>query len=468
MIKLICICYLERRRESFLEAIEKLFHLEEHGTNVKTEIIAGITTFLAMAYILAVNPSILGNVMDANGVFVATALASALATFLMAFLANYPIALSAGLGLNAYFAFTVCLSELKDVPDPWTIALTAVFVEGIIFILMSFFKFREAIVNGIPQNLKFGITAGIGLFITIIGMKGAGIVIADESTLLGLGSFSSPEVVLCLIGLMIIVILQHYQITGAIMIGILGTWALGMIAQLTGWYEGLSLFPSFADGLHLDGIKNTAFHLNFSWAGSHIIQFVAIVFSFLFVDLFDTVGTVVGVADKANLLNKDGTLPRAGRVLMSDAVGTTIGALLGTSTVTSFVESSAGVAAGGRTGLTSATTGTLFLLALFLAPIFLAIPTFATSAALIYVGMLMMSSVTKMKFEGDAADAIGGFLAIAAMPLTYSIANGIMFGVMSWVIVKVCCGKVKDVSPIMWVIFVLFALRILTLVTNFM
>ena len=451
-----------------MEAIEKLFHLEEHGTNVKTEIIAGITTFLAMAYILAVNPSILGNVMDANGVFVATALASALATFLMAFLANYPIALSAGLGLNAYFAFTVCLSELKDVPDPWTIALTAVFVEGIIFILMSFFKFREAIVNGIPQNLKFGITAGIGLFITIIGMKGAGIVIADESTLLGLGSFSSPEVVLCLIGLMIIVILQHYQITGAIMIGILGTWALGMIAQLTGWYDGLSMFPSFADGLHLDGIKNTAFHLNFSWAGQHIIQFVAIVFSFLFVDLFDTVGTVVGVADKANLLNEDGTLPRAGRVLMSDAVGTTVGALLGTSTVTSFVESSAGVAAGGRTGLTSATTGTLFLLALFLAPIFLAIPTFATSAALIYVGMLMMSSVTKMKFEGDAADAIGGFLAIAAMPLTYSIANGIMFGVMSWVIVKVCCGKVKDVSPIMWVIFVLFALRILTLVTNFM
>ncbi|MBR5753875.1 MAG: NCS2 family permease, partial [Clostridia bacterium] len=389
--------------------MEKLFHLEEHGTNVKTEIIAGITTFLAMAYILAVNPSILGNVMDANGVFVATALASALATFLMAFLANYPIALSAGLGLNAYFAFTVCLSELKDVPDPWTIALTAVFVEGIIFILMSFFKFREAIVNGIPQNLKFGITAGIGLFITIIGMKGAGIVIADESTLLGLGSFSSPEVVLCLIGLMIIVILQHYQITGAIMIGILGTWALGMIAQLTGWYDGLSMFPSFADGLHLDGIKNTAFHLNFSWAGQHIIQFVAIVFSFLFVDLFDTVGTVVGVADKANLLNEDGTLPRAGRVLMSDAVGTTVGALLGTSTVTSFVESSAGVAAGGRTGLTSATTGTLFLLALFLAPIFLAIPTFATSAALIYVGMLMMSSVTKMKFEGDAADAIGGF-----------------------------------------------------------
>lgn len=451
-----------------METLEKLFHLSEHGTNVKTEIIAGITTFLAMAYILAVNPSILGEVMDANGVFVATALASALATFLMAFVANYPIALSAGLGLNAYFAYTVCLSELKDVPNPWTIALTAVFCEGIIFILMSFFKFREQIVNGIPQNLKYGITAGIGLFITIIGMKGAGIVVADDSTLLGLGSFSNPEVVLCLIGLILIVVLTHYQITGAILIGILGTWALGMIAQLTGWYDGLSLFPDFSGGLHLDGIKNTAFHLNFAWAGSHIFQFIAIIFSFLFVDLFDTVGTVVGVADKAGLLNKDGTLPRAGRVLMADAVGTTAGALLGTSTVTSFVESSAGVAAGGKTGLTSATTGTMFLLALFLSPVFLAIPGFATSAALIYVGMLMMSSVTKMKFDGDAADAIGGFLAVAAMPLTYSIANGIMFGIMSWVLVKVCTGKAKDVSGIMWVIFVLFALRILSLVTNFM
>ncbi len=451
-----------------METLERFFQLKERGTDVKTEVVAGLTTFLAMAYILAVNPSILGNVMDANGVFVATALASALATFLMAFVANYPIALSAGLGLNAYFAFTVCLGELKDVPDPWTIALTAVFVEGLIFILMSFFKFREKIVNGIPQNLKLGITAGIGLFITIIALKGAGIVIADESTLLGLGSFSSPEVVLCLVGFLIIAVLTHYEITGAIMIGILITWALGMIAQLTGWYEGLSLFPSFADGLHLGAIKNTAFHLNFSWAGQHIVEFLAIVLSFLYVDLFDTVGTVVGVADKAGLLDKDGNLPRAGAVLMSDAVGTAAGALLGTSTVTSFVESSAGVAAGGKTGLTSATTGSMFLIALFLGPIFLAIPTFATSAALLYVGMLMMSSVTKMKFDGDIADSIGGFMAVAMMPLTYSIANGIMFGVMSWVIVKTCTGKAKDVSPIMWVIFVLFALRILTLITNFM
>ena len=454
--------------DTFNDTLERLFQLKERGTTVRTEIVAGLTTFLAMAYILAVNPSILGNVMDANGVFVATALASALATFLMAFIANYPIALSAGLGLNAYFAFTVCLGELKDVPDPWTIALTAVFVEGLIFILMSFFKFREKIVNGIPQNLKLGITAGIGLFITIIALKGAGIVIADESTLLGLGSFSSPEVVLCLVGFVVIAVLTHFEITGAILIGILITWALGMIAQLAGWYEGLSLFPTFAEGLHLDAIKNTAFHLNFSWAGQHLVEFLAIVLSFLYVDLFDTVGTVVGVADQAGLLDKDGNLPRAGAVLMSDAIGTTAGALLGTSTVTSFVESSAGVAAGGKTGLTSATTGTMFLVALFLGPIFLAIPTFATSAALLYVGMLMMSSVTKMKFDGDIADSVGGFMAIAMMPLTYSIANGIMFGIMSWVIIKVCTGKAKDVSPIMWVIFVLFALRILTLVTNFM
>ena len=291
--------------DTFNDTLERLFQLKERGTTVRTEIVAGLTTFLAMAYILAVNPSILGNVMDANGVFVATALASALATFLMAFIANYPIALSAGLGLNAYFAFTVCLGELKDVPDPWTIALTAVFVEGCIFILMSFFKFREKIVNGIPQNLKLGITAGIGLFITIIALKGAGIVVADESTLLGLGSFASPEVVLCLVGFIVIAVLTHYEITGAILIGILITWALGMIAQLTGWYEGLSLFPTFSEGLHLDAIKNTAFHLNFSWAGQHIVEFLAIVLSFLYVDLFDTVGTVVGVADQAGLLDKD-------------------------------------------------------------------------------------------------------------------------------------------------------------------
>ncbi len=446
---------------------EKWFKLSERGTTVKTEVIAGTTTFLAMAYILAVNPSILGAVMDANGVFVATAIASAFATFIMAFYANYPIALSAGLGLNAYFAYTVCLGDLQGEAEPFTIALTAVLVEGLIFILLSFFKFREAIVNGIPQNLKYGITAGIGLFIALIGLKGAGIVIPDESTLLALGDFKSPDVVLALVGFILIVVLAHYQVKGAVLIGILATWVLGICAQLTGWYTGISLLPDFSGGLHLGAIANTAFHFNFGWAASHIIQFIAIVFSFLFVDLFDTVGTVVGVADKAGLLDEDGKLPDAGKILMADAVGTIAGSALGTSTITSFVESSAGVAEGGKTGLTAFTTGCWFLIALVLSPVFLAIPSFATTPALVYVGMLMISSISKMNFEGDLADTAGGFMAIIMMPMTYSIANGIMFGMLTWVIVKVCEGKRKDVSPIMWVIFVLFALRIVTLITNF-
>ncbi len=453
--------------------LEKCFKLKEHGTDAKTEIIAGITTFLAMAYILAVNPNILGTVMNANGVFLATAISSAIATFIMAFLANYPIALSAGMGLNAYFAFTVCLGELSDVENPFTIALTAVLVEGIIFIFLSLFKFREAIINGIPQNLKYGITVGIGLFIALIGLVGAKIVVADPSTTVALGNFGTPEVALALIGFLIIVALSHYKIKGAVLIGIIATWVLGMGAQVIGWYQvnpeaGVySLFPSFANGLNLGGLSETAFKFNFSWVGSHLIQFIAIVFSFLFVDLFDTVGTVVGVADKAGLLDKDGTLPRAGKVFMADAIGTTVGACLGTSTVTSFVESSAGVAEGGKTGLTSLTTGILFLVAIVLSPIFLAIPSFATAPALVYVGMLMVSSATKIKFDGDVADIASAYMAILMMPLTYSIANGIMFGVVSWVLLKVLTKKAKDVNPVMWVVFLLFALRIIALITNF-
>lgn len=453
--------------------LEKCFKLKEHGTDAKTEIIAGITTFLAMAYILAVNPNILGNVMNANGVFLATAISSAIATFIMAFLANYPIALSAGMGLNAYFAFTVCLGELSDVENPFTIALTAVLVEGIIFIFLSLFKFREAIINGIPQNLKYGITVGIGLFIALIGLVGAKIVVADPSTTVALGNFGTPEVALALIGFLIIVALSHYKIKGAVLIGIIATWVLGMGAQVIGWYQvdpeaGVySLFPSFANGLNLGGLSETAFKFNFSWVGSHLIQFIAIVFSFLFVDLFDTVGTVVGVADKAGLLDKDGTLPRAGKVFLADAIGTTVGACLGTSTVTSFVESSAGVAEGGKTGLTSLTTGILFLVAIVLSPIFLAIPSFATAPALVYVGMLMVSSATKIKFDGDVADIASAYMAILMMPLTYSIANGIMFGVVSWVLLKVLTKKAKDVNPVMWVVFLLFALRIIALITNF-
>lgn len=453
--------------------LERVFHLSENGTTVKREVIAGITTFLTMAYILAVNPNILGAVMDRGGVFVATAIASAIATFIMAFLANYPIALSAGLGLNAYFAYTVCLDELGGREDAFTIALTAVLVEGIIFIILSIFRAREQIINGIPANLKNGISAGIGLFVAFIGLQNANIVVKNDSTKVGLGSFADPAMALALIGFVLILVLVHFRVTGAVLVGILLTWVMGMIAEKIGWYvpdpdAGIySVFPNFSQGLQLSGIASTAFKFNFKWAGEHLIHFIAIMFSFLYVDLFDTVGTVVGVADKAGLLDKEGKLPRVGRVLMADAIGTTAGACLGTSTITSFVESSAGVAAGGRTGLTALTTGFMFLLSLLLSPVFLAIPGFATAPALLYVGMLMISSAKKIDYEGDIADVAGAYMAMLMMPLAYSIATGIMFAILVWVILKVVEGKAKDISPVMWVVFALFAARIVTLVTNF-
>ena len=453
--------------------MEKIFKLKEHGTTVRTEVVAGLTTFLTMAYILAVNPNILGTVMDRSGVFVATAIASAIATFIMGFWANYPIALSAGLGLNAYFAYTVCLGELGGADNAFQIALTAVLVEGIIFIILSIFKVREQIINGIPKNLKNGISAGIGLFVAFIGLQNANIIVASDSTIVGLGNFGSPQVALALIGFLIILILEHYHVKGSVLIGIIITWIFGMFAELGGWYvvdveNGIySVFPDFSSGLQLGGIANTAFKFDFAWVGQHFVQFVAICFSFLYVDLFDTVGTVVGVADKAGLLDENGNLPRVGRVLMSDAIGTCVGACLGTSTITSFVESSAGVAAGGRTGLTAVVTGCMFLLSLVLSPIFLAIPSFATAPALIYVGMLMVSSVKKIEFDGDIADTAAAYMAMLMMPLAYSIATGIMFGIMTWVIIKVFEGKAKDVSPVMWVVFVLFCLRVVSLVTGF-
>ena len=338
---------------------------------------------------------------------------------------------------------------------------------------MSLFKVREQIINGIPANLKNGISAGIGLFVAFIGLQNANIVVANDSTKVGLGDFSKPDVALALIGFIIILILVHYNVKGSVLIGIIVTWVLGMIAQAAGWYvvdvdAGVySVFPNFSAGLQLGGIANTAFKFNFAWAGQHLIQFIAIMFSFLYVDLFDTVGTVVGVADKAGLLDEDGNLPRVGRVLMSDAIGTVAGACLGTSTITSFVESSAGVAAGGRTGLTAVTTGVMFILSLFLSPIFLAIPSFATAPVLLYVGMLMISSAKKIEFDGDIADTAAAYMAMLMMPLAYSIATGIMFGILSWVILKVFEKKAKDVSPVMWVVFVLFCLRIVSLVTNF-
>lgn len=452
--------------------MEKLFKLKDHNTTVKTEVMAGITTFLTMAYILAVNPNLLSaSGMDSGAVFTATALASALATFIMAFWANYPIALSAGMGLNADFAFTVCLGDLQGVDDPWKVALAAVLVEGIIFIILSFFKLRESIVNAIPANLKYGITAGIGLFIAFIGLQGAGVVVSDDSTLLALGNFASPEVALCLVGVVVIAVMNHFNVKGSILWGILITWGLGIIAELTGWYvvdpeAGVySLIPSFSASSFIPpSIAPTFFQFDFSWIASNISQFIIIVFSFLFVDMFDTIGTVIGVADKANLLDKDGKLPRVGRVLMADAVGTVAGSMLGTSTITSFVESSSGVAEGGKTGLTAMTTGLLFIVALFLSPIFLAIPSFATAPALIIVGFFMASSIKKMHFDGDVADAVGGYLAFLIMPLTYSIANGIMFGMLAWFIIKICTGQIKKIHPVMYIVCALFIFRVITLI----
>lgn len=450
--------------------MEKIFKLKENGTNVKTEIIAGITTFLAMAYILAVNPSILSAAgMDPNAIFAATAVSAAFATLIMAFYANYPVVLASGMGLNAYFAYTVVpqLAE-QGITNPWQVALTAILVEGIIFIILSIFKFRETLVNKVPQNLKYGISAGIGLFITIVGLKGAGVIVSNESTLVGLGKIGSAEVVLALVGILIVATLWHYRVKGSILIGILATWVLGIIAQLCGWYQGASLIPNFANYSVLGPIQNmateTLFKFDFGYVAQHALNFAVIVFAFLFVDLFDTVGTLIGVAQEGNLLNEKGELPRVGRALMSDALGTCLGACLGTSTVTSYVESTTGVAEGGRTGLTALTSAILFILAIPLYPIFLAIPSFATAPALVFVGLLMIKNVTKMDFESDIADTVGGFVAIVFMPFAYSIATGIMFGILTWVILKVVTGKIKDIHPIMWIAFALFAVRIVTII----
>lgn len=449
--------------------MEKFFKLKEHGTDVKTEFIAGATTFLSMVYILAVNPSILSAAgMDSGAVFTATVVSACFATLFMAFFANYPVALASGMGLNAYFAFTVCgeLAE-KGVTDPWKIALAAVLFEGIIFIVLSIVNFREKLVNDVPANLKYGITVGIGLFIAIIGLKGAGIVIGSQATLVDLGQVSLPQFVLAMIGLLIVAVLHHYSIHGYILIGILATWILGMIAQAAGWYQinpdagAFSLYPSL--GKNLIPSAPYFFEFDFSWISENIINFLVIVFSFLFVDLFDTVGTLIGVAAKGNLLDENGNLPKVKGALLADACGTVLGACLGTSTVTSYVESSAGVANGGRTGLASVVTAGFFLISLFFAPVFLAIPAFATTPALVWVGLLMMSSIKNMTFEGDIADVFGGFMAVIMMPFTYSIANGIMFGILSWVILKVLTGKIKDVPPVMWIAAALFIIRLYTL-----
>ena len=448
--------------------MENFFKLKEHGTDVKTEVIAGLTTFMTMAYILAVNPSILGATgMDTGAIFTATALASAIGSFCMALFANLPFVLSAGMGLNAYFAYTVVLGMGYS----WEVALTAVFVEGIIFIILSLTNVREAIFNAIPASLKVAVSVGIGLFITFIGLQNAHIVV-DGSTLVGLFSFNGSvkagtfqsegiTVVLALIGLLITAVLVIKNVKFNILLCILITWVLGIICQLTGLYVPnaeagfYSLIPSGIISAPAS-VAPTLFKMDFSAIAS--LNFVVVVFAFLFVDIFDTLGTLIGCATKANMLDKEGKLPGIKGALMADAVGTTVGACLGTSTITTFVESSSGIAEGGRTGLTSIVSGLLFILALFFSPIFLAIPSFATAPALIVVGFFMMQSVAKINWS-DMLEAIPAFICIFAMPFMYSISEGISFGVISFVVLNAVAGKAKKITPLMWVLAVLFILK---------
>ncbi len=448
--------------------MENFFKLKEHGTDVKTEVIAGLTTFMTMAYILAVNPSILGATgMDTGAIFTATALASAIGSFCMALFANLPFVLSAGMGLNAYFAYTVVLGMGYS----WEVALTAVFVEGIIFIILSLTNVREAIFNAIPASLKVAVSVGIGLFITFIGLQNAHIVV-DGSTLVGLFSFNGSvkagtfqsegiTVVLALIGLLITAFLVIKNVKGNILLGILITWVLGILCQLTGLYVPnaeagfYSLIPSGIISAPAS-VAPTLFKMDFSAIAS--LNFVVVVFAFLFVDIFDTLGTLIGCATKANMLDKEGKLPGIKGALMADAVGTTVGACLGTSTITTFVESSSGIAEGGRTGLTSVVSGLLFILALFFSPVFLAIPSFATAPALIVVGFFMMQSVAKINWS-DMLEAIPAFICIFAMPFMYSISEGISFGVISFVVLNAVTGKAKKITPLMWVLAVLFILK---------
>lgn len=449
--------------------LNRLFKLKENNTNVKTEITAGITTFMTMAYILAVNPSILSDAgMNPTAVLLATCLASFIGTACMAFMANLPFALSAGMGLNAFLAYTVVIT----LGYTWQVALFAVFIEGIIFIILSLTKVREAIFNAIPLSLKHAVSVGIGLFIAFIGLQNAGLAVDNSSTLVSLVSFresfttSGICALLAVIGTFLTAILYIKKIKGSILIGILATWILGIICQLIGIYTVdeangcFSLLPTFAitDFSELGETFGQCFNLDFSGVG--VFNFIVIIFSFLFVDLFDTLGTLIGVATKADMLDKDGRLPKIRPALLADAIATSAGAVLGTSTTTTFVESSAGVAAGGRTGLTALTTAILFLLSMFFAPVFTAIPSFATAPALIVVGFLMFSNISELKLnEENYTSAIPAYLCIIAMPLFYSISEGISIGVISYVLFNLFCGKAKKVNRVMYVLALLFVMK---------
>ncbi len=422
--------------------LESRFHLKEAGTDVKTEVLAGITTFMTMAYIIFVNPGILQNAgMPFGALMTATCLASALATFLMAFMANYPIALAPGMGLNAFFAFGVVLG----MGISWQVALAAIFIEGILFILLTLTKIRESVVNGIPKSLKIGISTGIGLFIAFIGLQSAGIIVKNDAVLVGLGNMKSVEVLLACLGFFIMAALEARKVKGSILWGILIITAVAVFLGVAKAPEALvstppSVMPIFMK-MDFSGLANPNFWI--------------VMFSFFFVDFFDTVGTLVGVTNRAGMLDSQGRLPKAREALMADAIGTTAGAVLGTSTVTSYIESASGVEQGGRTGLTALVTGILFLLALFFSPVVSIVPACATAPALVLVGVFMMASLKDLDF-GDWTDFVPASVAIFVMPFSYSIAHGIEFGIISFVALKLFGGKAKEVSPIMLALAAIF------------
>ena len=426
--------------------LEKQFKLSQNKTTVKTEVLAGITTFMTMAYILSVNPITLEAAgMEFGAVFTATAISSIVGILVMAFAANLPFALAPGMGLNAFFAYYV----VQTLGYPWQMALTAVLIEGIIFIILTFLNVREAIINSIPSTLKKAVSVGIGLFIALIGLANAKVIVPGSGVLVELGDIKAGDPLLALVGLAITGALLAKKVKGALFIGILLTTIVGFPMGITKIPDAIvsmppSLRPTFAQ---------------FDFSSLFTLDMLVIVFTFLFVDLFDTVGTLVGVATKANMLEKDGKVPKAKQALLADAIATTVGATLGTSTVTTYVESAAGVAEGGRTGLTSLTTGLLFLVALLFSPLFIMIPLSATAPVLVLVGLFMLSPIKDIPFE-DYTESIPAFLAIIMMPLTYSISEGIVFGILGYVVIKILTGRTKDISLLMYVVAVLFLFKI--------
>lgn len=429
--------------------MKSFFAIKESGSNVRTEILAGITTFLTMAYILAVNPDILSAAgLPRDSVFMATAISSAVATLVMALVARLPFALAPGMGLNAFFAFTVVLGMGKS----WQFALTAVFLEGIIFLILTALNVREAIINAIPSNIRKAIGVGIGLFIAFIGLQNAGLIVSDDATLVQLGNLASPTVILTLVGLIVIAVLLAFKVRGALLIGIVVVTLIGIPADITN-LEGL-------DFSKLPSLSPVLLKFEFDWSQILSMDMVVVLFTFLFVDMFDTVGTLIGVSTKAGILRPDGSIPRVKQALFADAIGTTVGAMLGTSTVTTYVESAAGVEEGGRTGLTALVTAILFLIAILLGPLFLLIPSAATAPALILVGLFMMSPVRDIEW-GDVTEAFPAFLAVILMPLTYSIAEGIVWGVLAYILVKLLTGKVRDLSVVTYIVGVVFVLSLI-------